>query len=599
MGRAPLGSTADPCFASDSLPQCFASDDQGCLAGDIRVDHRDELARDAEIAHPAGLTDAALFLHGWRRWGVDLFKRIEGEFAVAIWDRGSRTLILARDALGQRPLFFRRIGDGIAFASLPLPLARLTGGARPDLVRLAAYLMWLPDTSARSFVAGVDRVKPGHWISVREGTFGEQQPWWTPNLQVLQIGRAEALASADAELRHAVGGMLPPTGAVAADLTAGLDSSLVVSAAATEIDDPRRLLALTAVAGPPTDSPPGWTSDEAGLAAETAAMNGIAHRVVRAPPESPFDALDRWFASSQAPIANACNLGWLDACYAVARDQGAGTYLTGGRGNFTISRPAMRRLSELGGKFRLTALARELAAYRRFAGGSWPGLLAMAFSDFIPDRLWNRLSPARHKRESQTDIASGALLNPTAEVREAFSEYGGAGAVDVLFATETPPARKIVTQSSDDGSGNHAVRKAFGIEIREPLATRRMVELCMRLPTDTFFHDGRPRALARDMLKGRVPDAVANQRSRGWQGANWRAGFEPAVPEMLEEVDRIEEDGELSAMFDVPRMRALLLGWPAGNWDDWDQIETYRHTLFRAIGAARFARFVREWTPDS
>jgi hypothetical protein len=66
---------------------------------------------------------------------------------------------------------------------------------------------------------------------------------------------------------------------------------------------------------------------------------------------------------------------------------------------------------------------------------------------------------------------------------------------------------------------------------------------------------------------------------------------------MLEEVDRIEKDGELSALFDTARMRALLLAWPTGNWDDWDQIETYRHTLFRAIGAARFARFVREWTP--
>jgi asparagine synthase (glutamine-hydrolysing) len=597
MDRAPLHSAADPCFASDCLPQCFASDDQGCLAGDIRIDHRDRLARDAEVSRPVDLTDAALFLHGWRRWGVDLFKQVEGEFAVAIWDPGPQRLILARDALGQRPLFFSRIGDGIAFASLPLPLAGLTGGARPDLVRLAAYLMWLPDTSARSFVAGVDRVKPGHWLSVGAGCSGEQQPWWTPNLQVLHVGSTEARALADAELRHAVKGLLPAEGPVAADLTAGLDSSLVIAAAATEIDDPHRLLALTAAPGPPIDSPPGWSADEAVLAAETAAINGISHRAVEAAPESPFDALDRWFASSQSPIANACNLGWLDACYATARDHGAGTYLTGGRGNFTISRPATRRLSELAGKLRLVAMARELAAYRRFAGGSWPGLLAMAFGNFIPDRLWNRLSPARYKRESQTEIASAALLKPATDVRDAFSEYGDCGAIDILFATETPLARKIGAQSIDDGSGNHAIRKAFGIEIREPLATRRMVELCMRLPTDAYFHDGRPRALARDMLKGHVPDAVVNQRSRGWQGANWRAGFEPAVTEMLEEVDLIEKDGELSALFDAPRMRALLLAWPTGNWNDWDQIETYRHTLFRAIGAARFARFVREWTP--
>jgi asparagine synthase (glutamine-hydrolysing) len=259
----------------------------------------------------------------------------------------------------------------------------------------------------------------------------------------------------------------------------------------------------------------------------------------------------------------------------------------------------MRRLSDLGRSLRLRRVARELRAYRRFAGGSWPGLLAMAFADWIPDRLWNRLMPARHRRASKQEMASTALLKPGDPVRNALAEFGDAGAIDILFATETPLARQIVTQSIDDGSGNHAIRKAFGIEVREPLATRRMVELCMRLPTDVYFHDGRPRALARDLLKGHVPDEVADQRSRGWQGANWRAGFEPAIPEMLAEVDLIERDDELSALFDAPRMRALLLAWPKDNWTDWDQIETYRHTLFRAIGAARFARFVREWTPEA
>jgi asparagine synthase (glutamine-hydrolysing) len=598
MALAPKRSAEEPWLASDCA-DCLASDDQGFLAGDIRIDHRHGLARDAGVPDASSLTDAALFLHCWRRWGADLFERIEGEFAVAIWNSESRTLVLARDALGQRPLFFRRIGDGVAFASLPLPLAGLSGPTSPDLVRLAAYLMWLPDKTQRSFVEGVDRILPGHSLSITNGNAAEQRPWWTPDLQPLAIGRAEARARVDAELRHAVRGSLPTGGPVATDLTAGLDSSLVAVTAAAEIDDPRRLLAVTAVPGPPVDSPPDWPSDEASLAARTAAMNGLTHQVVRVPSESPFDALERWFESSQAPIANACNIGWLDACYAAARDCGAGTYLTGGRGNFTVSRPAMRRLSDLSGTLRLAALARELAAYRRFAGGSWPGLLAMAFGDLIPHRIWNFLAPARHRRARDRQIASMALLRPGAAVRDALSEFGDAGAIDVLFATESPAARRMVAQSIDDGSGNHAIRKAFGIEVREPLATRRMVELCMRLPTEIYFHDGRPRALARDLLKGRVPDEVADQRSRGWQGANWRAGFEPAIPEMLEEVDLIERHAELSAMFDAPRMRALLLAWPAGNWTDWDQIETYRHTLFRAIGAARFARFVREWVPVS
>lgn len=597
MQRVAAGVPGQPSFATDSVAQCVARDDAGILIGDIRIDYRRELARDAGLGDGAELSDPALFLHGWRRWGVDVFRRVEGEFAVAIWDSASQALVVARDALGHRPLFFRRIRDGFAFASLPLPLSGLTGGARPDLVRLAAHVMALPDSTARSFVADVERVKPGHWLSAGPDGAGRQQAWWTPDLEFVRIGLGEAIEAADAELRRAVAGILPATGVVAADLSAGLDSSLVVATAAAVIDDRHRLLSLTALAGPPIDSPPDWPSDEVELAAQTAAMNGVSHRVVQTPPESPFNAIDRWIGSSQAPVTNACNVGWLDSCYAAARDSGAQTYLTGCRGNFTISRPAMARLSRLGAEFRLPALARELLAYRRFAGGSWPGLLAMAFADLVPDSLWNRLVPARHARENEAQIASGALLRATPTVRDALAEFGRAGTVGKLFATETPVARQAVTQTMDEGSGNHAIRKRYGLEVREPLATRRMVELCMRLPTESYFRDGRPRALARDLLKGRAPGTVLTQRSRGWQGANWRAGFEPAISEMIAEVDRIEADPELAQMFDVPRMRALLLNWPAGNWNDWDQIETYRNTLFRAIGAARFARFVREWNP--
>lgn len=577
-----------------------AENDRACVIADMRLDHADDLARELDLPLSARLKQAhaELLLAAWDCWGADCFARIEGDFAIAIWDKRQRRLILGRDAIGQRPLFFRRIGDGIAFASLPLPLAALSGAPRPDLVRLGGYLVGLPEFGERSYIEGVQRVLPGHFLIVGASSGTEQQLWWHPDDTFLNIGHEDAVEAVSAELRRTVRGMLRSAAPIiASDLTSGLDSSLVVATAAVEIDDRSRLLALTAMPQGPIDSPPLWFSDEASRAAQTAAMNGVRHSAVLSPPESPLKALERWFETTHAPIGNACNLGWIESSYASARAAGADTYLTGARGNFTVSRPAMSRLPELADRLRFGTLMRELRAYRHFANPTWLGLLAMTFGHRLPRALWNSLAPSEYRRENMAELAAGGLLRPGGPVTQAFAEFGAEGGIAELFAAENPRARRLVTQSVDEGTANLSVIRRHHLDVREPLSTRRMIELCARLPSEHYFRNGKPRALARDMLRGKAPATVIEERQRGWQGANWRAGFEPAVPEMLLEVERISDDAESATMFDTSRMRQLLLAWPSGNWNDWDQIETYRNTLFRAVGAARFARFVREWTP--
>jgi asparagine synthase (glutamine-hydrolysing) len=328
-------------------------------------------------------------------------------------------------------------------------------------------------------------------------------------------------------------------------------------------------------------------------------MNGVRHRIVRSAPQSPVAALDRWLPTTQEPIPNACNLAWIDACYSAASEAGAKVYLTGGRGNFTVTRPAMARLSELAASGRLIGLTRELRAYRRFAGGSWRGLLAMTFASRVPDALWNAIVPSANKRESILETAKAMFLRDSPALREAVDqlEHEKLSDVTALFADESPLARWTVARSLDDGVGNLSVRRRHGLEIREPLSARRVVELCLRLPTETYFRNGRPRALARDLLLGKAPASVVDETRRGWQGANWRAGFEEARSEIGLEIERMEQDPQLAELIDTGRARALFDAWPRDGWNDWSQIFAYRGTLLPLVGAARFARFVREWRP--
>jgi len=590
-----------PSLCADPALAGAVSSHSADLVGEIRLDHRRDLGRalDLAVSEAAAVGDADLLLRAWCRWGAGCFERIEGDFAVAIWDRSERRLILARDALGQRPLFYTRVRGGIAFASLPLPLAALNGQPRPNLTQLAAYLTGMPEDDEASYIVGVQRVLPGHFLAVNHRTRIEQHCWWTPDCSPLTISHDDALEAVSSEIRRAVDGMLATEAPViGADLSSGFDSSIVITTAAAI--EPRRLIAYSAAPAGPVDSPPDGYSDEAKRAAETARMNGVRQITVAAVPESPLTALERWLPTTQAPILNACNLGWIDACYAAARELGADAYLTGGRGNFTVTRPGLSRIEQLATTGRYRALAAELPAYRRFTGASWPGVLAMAFGSYVPSPLWNRIVPPASRRADGADVAAGALLRPAhPAVRESLSRQQQGGDIAALFADESAAARLRVAQSVDDGSSWLSVHRRHGLDLREPLSARRVIELCMRLPTDHFFRDGIPRRLARDLLRGKVPESIVNERHRGWQGANWRAGFEPALPEMLAEVERIGDDSELSAMLDVDRIRTLLRAWPSHGWNDWAQIELYRNTLFRAIGAARFVRFVREWTPSA
>lgn len=570
-----------------------AASERTLVVGQIRIDERAELARSLGIAAD-GASDSKLLLRAWERWGLDAFGRIEGDFAAAIWDRTERRLILVRDPLGQRPLFYRRFGEGIAFGSLPLPLAALSGSPRANLDTLAAFLADIPEVSEASYVAGVDRVLPGEAVVVDSSGRLQRRLWWTPDMTPLRMTPAEAVEAVGAELERAARGMVRTDAPVlAADLSGGLDSTLVVATAAEVIGDRAKLLALTAAPAGPVDVPPDCFVDESASAEETARMLGVRQRSVAVPSESPFAALDRWLPSAQGPFANACNLAWIDALYGEAIDAGADAYLVGVRGNLTVSRPGVGRIEQLGRSGQFGALASEMIAYRRHSDVSWRGLLAMAFGHLLPTPIWNRLAPVHLRRGARDEELAAMLLRPgSSHIRNAEAAAGDARA---SLARETAEGRLLTAQMADEGSTVHAVRVRHGLDIRDPLAARRVVELCLRLPAEHFFREGQTRRLARGLLAGKAPDRVVNARVRGWQGANWRSGFEKARPQMLGEIKAIRDDPELAELIDADRARAMLEAWPTANWSDWDQISAYRSALFRAVGAARFARFVREW----
>jgi asparagine synthase (glutamine-hydrolysing) len=127
--------------------------------------------------------DTEVLVHGYLEWGfAELLDRIDGMFAFAIWDGAARRLMLARDRMGQKPLFYAATSDGgLAFASeVKGLLAHPEVRPAIDPEGLAAYLTFEYLPGELSMVKGVRKLLPGTWLSFEAGDIESSRYWDIP-----------------------------------------------------------------------------------------------------------------------------------------------------------------------------------------------------------------------------------------------------------------------------------------------------------------------------------------------------------------------------------------------------------------------------------
>ncbi len=189
----------------------------------------DELARGHAIT---GASDAAVVAHGYQQWGTAVAARLHGRFAVALWDRRRRSLLLARDRAGARPLFYARVGGCLLFASeLKALLADPEVDRRVDLASLAHYLTYLLPPRDASMIRGVQKLPPAHVLVASDGSITAEPYWQLPTTLDFAGSEREAVDLVHAGLRTAVKRQIS-TEAPAVLLSGGVTSSLVAAIAA-------------------------------------------------------------------------------------------------------------------------------------------------------------------------------------------------------------------------------------------------------------------------------------------------------------------------------------------------------------------------------
>jgi len=181
-------------------------------------------------------TDSEVLLHGWEEWNWGLLDRINGMYAFCIYDRAKKELLLVRDNIGIKPLYYIDKPELFAFASESRAFYSLGKNLwgpelNEDMLRQMLVFQYVVDTE-KTIYSDVKKLKPGHYLHYKEGRF-EVKPYWTliANDLLTGISFEEAINRCDEQLKKTVAHQLRSDVPVGVMLSGGLDSSLIAAIA--------------------------------------------------------------------------------------------------------------------------------------------------------------------------------------------------------------------------------------------------------------------------------------------------------------------------------------------------------------------------------
>jgi asparagine synthase (glutamine-hydrolysing) len=568
------------------------------LVADLRLDNRDDLIRDLQIPPERArtLADAAILLAAWERWQEACFEHLVGDYAFALWDESENRLVLARDALGQRPLHYHRRKNFLAFASMPKGLHAVAEIPRaPDEERIAEFLALLPESGSQSFFKDIERVEAGHFAVITAGGVTARRHW-EPRRRTIRLGGAEDYAEG---LRHhldeAVRARLRGSnGVVGAHLSSGFDSSAVTTSAARILaPSGGKVVAFTSVPRQGYDgpSPPHRIGDEGPIAAKTAALYpNIEHVLIRTNGRSPLDSLDRNFFLYDRPMLNLCNNVWVDAINDAARERKLNVMLSGQFGNMSISYDGTMLLPRLMRRGQWIRWFRESSGAVRRRNMRWRGVLVATFGPYMPLPMWIWVNKVFSDRNVGVETYSAIRAERLAQLD--LPARARALSLDLSYRPRKDgfESRLWVLRRVDLGNYNKGVLGGWGIDPRDPTADIRLIEFCLAVPEEQYFVNGEAKALARRAFAARLPPEVIHIKGKGYQAVDWHEGLTAARGAVGEEIARLGECAPAAAAIDLPRLAGQVENWPQGGWEKDEVMAPYRLALLRAVSTGHFLR---------
>lgn len=515
-----------------------------------------------------GWADSAIAFEVILRWGERGPERMLGDFALVVWNSADRSLLLARDAVGQRPLYYHE-GEGLfAFATNPAALLAVPGIDRElDEDHFVAQLSDLPVADNGTPYKSLHLLPAGSIAVLRSGHL-KQRFYWTPEQRTeLRLSREEEYVEAARELfERAVKDCLRIEGPAFSSLTGGLDSS-AVSVTAVKYLPGNTLTTVTCLPAVNTemlDSDHHYMSERRYVASICEQTPGLQPLFFNAPAQHRWDTdWPRMFQLTGAPWRNVMNMAWMGSARDHIRQQGGRVLLAGALGNVTLSWDGQGTLTGLmrDGRWLKAfqesfALARTSRQNTTIARQIWRSTLA----PFAPD-IVQRWKTKLHAGSSAFEWGHQSPIEPSIKARIR-TEDGARRRKQMASMSSWQLRQEWFRERQSALQATGLVRALHGFEVRDPMADRRLLEFCFSLPDSLYLQGGVTRLLARRVTADRLPGEVVNNRKRGMQCPEYLHRMSMMRPFLGERLEELEASPLARRLLDLKRMKALLSNWP-------------------------------------
>ena len=571
---------------------------RGPLVSAARLDNRAELLESFHVsAREAGsMSDGQLIGLAFDRWGEDVVKHLQGDWAIAGWDRRERKLLLARDACGSATLYYHDGKGFIAFASSLKALLALPGVARePDPLRLAQVLAsWQHDAELTAY-KNFRRLLRGQSLTIGpEGRSGCRRYWSPEGRERLTYRRDEEYEEAFLEhYGRAVQSCLRTQKPVAALLSGGRDSGSVVALAAPLLA--RQGRGLTAYTSVPLLPPDGASDCEMGneweTADATAVMAGanVRHVPIHAAEYGVLQGIEHFLDVHDGPSHAASNHYWLQAVSETAARNGAGAVLSGQFGNATVSWSG-------NGSALLALLQGAPETAMQLLIHAEPNLWLTLKRQVLKPLLIPALRHFRRLKSSNGQPwREYSALNPQMARKVDLDSRMRAARYDATFTFSPLEDCRIFFFDPDwsVGTGIWSEMSArHGVAFLDPTSNFALVEFLLRVPDSQFRRSGQSSSLFRRSFRGRLPEQVLEGRLPGLQAADVGHRILKELSAVRRCIDSLSALPAANEFLDMPLLNRCLQDLI--NKVDPDTTGRASTILLRGLGVGMFLRRLAE-----
>ncbi|MEM8901348.1 MAG: asparagine synthase (glutamine-hydrolyzing) [Bacteroidota bacterium] len=455
-------------------------------------------------------SDTEVVLAALISWGVEAFSRFNGMFAIACWDTVEKRLLLARDRLGIKPLYFSLKEDILIFSSEIRAL--LTSGQISGKIHSASlqdFFTYQTVHAPHTLLQEVSQLMPGEYGIWQEGGFRRKKYWQLGEHSPKIEGSKESIHKGVRErLTEAVSKRMMSDVPLGAFLSGGIDSSAVVALMASITEKPVHTFSI------------GFEErefDESPYARQIAEKFRTDHRQITLNPQKMLEDLPEALAAMDSPSADGIN-SYLVSKY--TRKAGLKVALSGlGGDELFAGYPVFKywhKLLQYQRLWNITAFARKMAA--GYVGRLVQGNQRTRLQEILQINRLNlpEIYPIFRKLQVKEELAEllllsekevnmpAQLLNSSASSWEKLSELS-----KVSWAEISTYTQNVLLRDADQMSMAH------GLEVRVPFFDHELIDYVLGIPDDVKYPHS-PKELLVSSLGDLLPDEVVNRKKMGF-----------------------------------------------------------------------------------